>query len=534
MKKYFAISLMIGFVLYLNLNAQIPQNAIPLKLEDAFKMDVISAKVKDFKLDSINLSSPLNNYLSRAWIRYNGKTKYWASISTSKFIFDADAPDETIDDDLRNYVLNEYVDAIIIYRDSVAGVITHTDGEGLFLLNYCWIEDGRWVNGGQGLADNFEDAQKRLYIQLPIHHKNLPRIAQVKALPYDVTQFVDFLSTIDTNPEQFLLEMLGNYKLVINGEYHRRKVSWDCLKRLVSMPEFPEKVGHVFMELPSWCQPQMDAFMSSDTIQTNILLQIFREEQPVGWWDRGEFEFICDLWHLNKSLPSDKRVKIVLADYQVPYSKIKSREELKELEDRNTHMADVIENTILSSKDNRNNLFLVGCAHVYKSRQAGLGSAAYGKESAATAGYQLSERLGTDNVFTVFQHMLSGDNNGNNKSPIRGGVFDRAFEMDGNRPVGFRLADSPFGNEPFDGIYEIKFNIETGTYVDNYDGYLFLHPINNEPKASPLTEIFTDEFVNELKRRAATLGTENHHRIWFGRTAPELTKEYIIKVLQED
>lgn len=331
-----------------------------------------------------------------------------------------------------------------------------------------------------------------------------------------------------------MMDMLSTHRLVINGEYHRRKVSWDMLKRLIALPEFPQKVGHIFFELPSWCQPMMDEFMASPTLAPSLILQIFREEQPVGWWDKGEFEFICELWRLNKSLPEDQRIMAVLADYQIPYSKTEKRDDFKELEDRNTHMADVIAGTILSSDDCRSSLFLVGCAHAYKSNQAGLASSAHGKPNATTAGHQLSERLGKENVFTIFQHVLSGDNNGNNKSPIRNGTFDKAFRQNGNRPVGFRLAGSPFGNEPFDGIYEIKYNAATGTYSDNFDGYLFLHPIADEPKSEPLAEIFSDEFVEELKRRASVLGNGHIKSIWFGKTAPELTKDYIIKTLQQD
>lgn len=136
-------------------------------------------------------------------------------------------------------------------------------------------------------------------------------------------------------------------------------------------------------------------------------------------------------------------------------------------------------------------------------------------------------------MFTIFQHVLPGDNNGANKSPIRGGVFDKVFELNGNRPVGFALSGTPFGKEPFDGIYEIKYNIVTGSYSDNFDGYLFLHPIDNEPKAMPLTEVFTDEFVAEMKRRASVLQMDDYRGIWFGETASNLTKKYIIKVLTE-
>ncbi len=144
------------------------------------------------------------------------------------------------------------------------------------------------------------------------------------------------------------------------------------------------------------------------------------------------------------------------------------------------------------------------------------------------------DKLGNENVYTIFQHVMAGDNNGRNKRPIRGGVFGKAFELNGNRPIGFELANSPFGKEPFDGIYEIKYKIHTGSYSDNFDGYLFLHPLANEPIATPLTEIFTDEFVEEMKRRASVMGLENRKYLWFGRPAPELTREYIINELLQE
>ncbi len=278
----------------------------------------------------------------------------------------------------------------------------------------------------------------------------------------------------------------------------------------------------------------MDKFFNLESLDTDIIIRIFQDEQLNGWWDRGEFEFICELWKLNHSLPQEKKIRVVLTDYQIPYSTITKREEAREAEDRNTHMADVVVNAITRSKDARSNLFLVGCAHAYKSKQSGIASAAHGQEAALTAGAQIAERLGNDNVFTVFQHVLPGDNRGGNKAAIRGGVFDLAFEQNGNRLIGFKLACSPFGNEPFDGIYEIKYNTATGTYADNFDGYLFLAPLKNEPKATPLTEIFTDEFVAEMRRRAKVLGMENAHWLWFGHRSTELAKENIIDALLQE
>lgn len=64
-----------------------------------FKVEKIESQVKDFRLDSINLSSPLNYYLSRAQVRLSGKFKNWQNISSSMFDFSAEVPDEVLDDD---------------------------------------------------------------------------------------------------------------------------------------------------------------------------------------------------------------------------------------------------------------------------------------------------------------------------------------------------------------------------------------------------------------------------------------------------
>lgn len=499
-----------------------------------FKIDQINKQVKEFQLDSINLSSPIDYYLSRAQVQLSGKFKNWQDISTSMFDFSADIPDKVVDNDFRNSVLNENIDYIMTYRDSVAGIVTHNEGNDFVLLNICWFENGRWVNRGQDMANDHKDAENKLLKQLPEMLYNLPRVALINNLPKDVTPFLTYISEVKQSPEKFLLEMLSTHKVVINGEYHRRKISWDMLKRLISLPGFSDKVGCIFMELPSWHQPTMDQFMSSDTLNNDFIIKIFQDEQPNGWWDRGEFEFLCDLWQINHSLPNKSRVRVVLADYQIPYSTISSREESQTTEDRNSHMANVIVNTVRNSKDKRNTLFLVGCGHVYKSNQAGFASAADGKAPELTAGAQITNALGNNNVFTVFQHVMPTDNSGSNKSLIRGGIFDAAFELNGNKPIGFKLTDSPFGSEPFDGIHEIKYKTATGSFQDNFDGYLFLGPLKDEPKAIPLTEIFTEEFVSEMKRRAYVMGYENLRHIWFGRSASELTKEYIIQTLLQD
>ena len=120
---------------------------------------------------------------------------------------------------------------------------------------------------------------------------------------------------------------------------------------------------------------------------------------------------------------------------------------------------------------------------------------------------------------------------GGHRSAIRGGIFDQAFAEVGNRPVGFVLKGSPFGKEPFDGIYEMKYQAGTGAYQDNFDGYLFLHPLDGEPTNEPLWEVFSDQFISEMQRRSAYMGWGEDKGVWFGYKASELTKERIRQAL---
>lgn len=307
------------------------------------------------------------------------------------------------------------------------------------------------------------------------------------------------------------------------------------LRRLIALPDFSKACGTIFMELPSREQPTMDLFLGTDKLNGELILNIFRNEQLHGWWDKGEYDFICDIWRLNQLLPQEKRIKIQLVDFQIPYSQIQTAEEYREAimraENRNTHMADVIEQYIKKKSDTRGCLFLVGCAHVFKSNVAGIASAGGDGKEEMTAGAQLAQRFGSKNVFTVFQHVLPCDNSGRHRSFIRGGVFDQAFAENGNQPVGFLLQGSPFGKEPFDGIYELKYKAGTGTYQDNFDGYLFLHSLKDEPQSTPLLEVFNDEFVTEIQRRSTYFDWNGRSEIFFGHKVSELTKELIHKEL---
>jgi len=105
------------------------------------------------------------------------------------------------------------------------------------------------------------------------------------------------------------------------------------------------------------------------------------------------------------------------------------------------------------------------------------------------------------------------------------------FEITGNKPIAFHLTDSPFGAEPFDADFDMSFDNRAGNFADNFDAYIFLQPIKDEDAEYLLYDILNDEFIEEMKRRAALTNWGNPSR-WFG-IEGELTKEKIIKSFNE-
>ena len=137
----------------------------------------------------------------------------------------------------------------------------------------------------------------------------------------------------------------------------------------------------------------------------------------------------------------------------------------------------------------------------------------------------MSDKIGKENIFSIFTHSPNISNRGIIFGKIRNGLFDCVFEDRGNIPVAFDLNNSPFGNELFD-LSDIRFDIKTGTFADNFDGYIFLQSLYEEVKNIPLYELYTDDFVEEMKHRSRVCNSNI-----FGITVDGVTKEKIHKIL---
>lgn len=495
-------------------------NSYGQELSSDFRTVPVNKKIKEFP-DQFDLSTPLKSCITFNYLLVNGKECFLriASTEKNKYSFpDSNAPDSKVTEEARNKYLNMNIKEVIIYKDSVASVISEFK-ESRYSIRGFNLENGKWVNAGENQRSTMAESRQYFAKYAGQQLCTLRKIKIFSTIPQDSLSFIHFLKKNGQKPKEFVLDALTKHKIVIYGELHRRLLSWSLCRTIIKDPAFRKSTGTIFLEISSHKQKELDAFFAKDKMDKELILNVFRETAEEGWHDKGMFDFILEVWKVNQTLPSEKRIKVVAVDIPRPFSTFKSAEDCNNyfdtVMDRNVFMANSVEKYIKLKKDNRNCLFIVGAGHVYK--------------SAESAGSLLSKKYPAGELFTIFTHCPIIDNIGHIYGRIRNGIFDYSFYMTGNKPIAFNLKNSPFGKEPFDGLPEISYDCNTGSFSDNYDGYIFLGSLDTEPYGEMLYELYTDEFIKELIRRA------NFDKMtlqeWF--EIKEANKEAVIESLKE-
>jgi hypothetical protein len=509
-------------------------NGIGQGLSSDFETISVGKRIGEFP-DVFDLSSPLSACISFNYLRLKGlesKLGQASSMRIRGYFAGPNQADSVVSDNKRAAILNTLVNEVIVFKDSVAGVISRPS-EDYYSIRYMSCEAGQWLNAGEDMGMTLEDSRQVFAKKAGLFADFAKRIPVLARVPTDFAPFAEYLKTNGRPPKTFILEALARHRLVIYGEIHRRRWSWDLCRSVIGDKVFAESTGTVYMEISAHKQGDLDAFLAKEAPDPELILGVFREMQSQGWPDKGMYEFLLDIWRLNRTLPAAKRIRIIAVDIPRPFSTFRTPEEQKAFFDsvmnRNAFMAEAIEKDMRTSKDPRHGLFIVGTGHVYKSSPPGFASST-SATTVPSAGALLSTGLPRGEVYAVFTHQAIVDNRGSIQGRLRGGAFDEAFAMNGNAPVAFAVNGSPFGREPFDALPEISYRTAAGTYADNYDGYIFLGPLADEPADYILYELYSADFVKEMARRAgldhATL------REWFG--VEEATPEAIVAEIKKN
>lgn len=164
-----------------------------------------------------------------------------------------------------------------------------------------------------------------------------------------------------------VLTAFESHRLVAVGEVHGLQEHHDALAELLTDPRLPRVVDDVVVEFGNALyQATMDRFTADLPVDNADLRQVWRNttQSPLATWDAPVYEYVYrTIRAVNTLLPPHRRIRVLLGDPPIDWSKITSLDELNIfLMQRDTQAASVVAREVLEK--GRRALICYGADHV--------------------------------------------------------------------------------------------------------------------------------------------------------------------------
>lgn len=153
----------------------------------------------------------------------NGKISMLGQFGTYRNRGLASGSDSEVSPERRDKILSRTVTEILMYRDSVAAVVTIFPGSRdstMRIIGWVTLENGEWRNAGEDLGTGDEGTRNRIISKAPLFLEFVHRIEQLQQIPSNTQPLTDYLSQNGMPPKEYLLDKLSNRKVVVIGELH--------------------------------------------------------------------------------------------------------------------------------------------------------------------------------------------------------------------------------------------------------------------------------------------------------------------------
>lgn len=131
-------------------------------------------------------------------------------------------------------------------------------------------------------------------------------------------------------PVQGIIRLFDTYRIVMLGEIHGCRQEHDLFRKLIAAPGFAERVNDIVMEFGNArYQEVVDRYIAGETVPL---------EQVQGAWRDvvGAFgpvspvygEFYSAVRSVNQKLPNERRLRVLLGDPPIDWSRVRSREDI--------------------------------------------------------------------------------------------------------------------------------------------------------------------------------------------------------------
>jgi len=164
-----------------------------------------------------------------------------------------------------------------------------------------------------------------------------------------------------------IVDAFDKAPLVALGETHGVVEQAEFIAALIRHPEFAKKVNDIILEAGnSLHQGIIDRYVDGGKVPLDELRQVWRDHTCAGLGPRDSPNvelFFETVRAVNRSLPKEKRLRVLAGDPPIDWSQVHKREDITPwLEQRDMHYAQVVVDGVLQKK--RKALLIVGGVHL--------------------------------------------------------------------------------------------------------------------------------------------------------------------------
>jgi hypothetical protein len=281
------------------------------------------------------------------------------------------------------------------------------------------------------------------------------------------------------DPIQALVNLFDRYRIVMLGELHESRQEWELLERLITFPAFQEKVNDIVMEFGnSRYQDVADRFVEGQKVPLEEVQKAWRNVAgALGAVSPVYGNFYSGVRAVNRKLPKQRRLRILLGDPPVDWARVQSRDDLSPfIPFRDVHYASVVRYEVLAK--GRKALLIMGAGHF---RRSG-GRPGSIESSLLMAGAKAYVVVPGSNIVGGFDDL------------------DPRFEQ-WPAPWFAELKDNWIGKLPLTGPRGSQ-----GTWAEMADAYLYLGPRDKLTRLRPRrAELEGTAYGREVERRLALI-----------------------------
>ncbi|MFC2096375.1 hypothetical protein ACFLQ3_01590 [Bacteroidota bacterium] len=336
-----------------------------------------------------------------------------------------------------------------------------------------------------------------------------------------ISDYLDVLEKTGQEPVKFVNNLLDDYDLLVfDDALHLAKEPFDFYQELIKNDQFRSKVKYVFFEVISiTSQPYIDKYFNSPVKDSTILIPAFQDSYSgYGWRYKTYFDLLRTIWDVNSQLPASERIQVICVDEPIYWDAIHTREDYnlfqKSIVGRDYFMYLIINNTLADFKSGEKGIFLTNTRHAYKGIKASDGTyywntGTFLHQWHPEKTYSIRFQNVNLSILAVIDSVTNASTEGMDNITYEwirmdNGLWDKAFKENGNGPIAISLENNAFGKTPYVGNLMLN-SADNQTMYDAYDGLIFLGPLEEKHFSAKVDFIYTDSFIQELKRRIILL-----------------------------